>query len=169
MHGPLYQVPLLAGHWQAFVKRSPLIARVAPELRSAFDNGPRVAVAIGGVHLRAMVDTGAPRTILFRDGAAKIGLARAIPADTQLGHASGIGPQVVAARPDLITTLVLGDLAIDSIPVQVVDQAGIGEVDMILGLDVIRKIHIWLSRSSDSLIIQFPPAPSPQHSVPPAI
>jgi hypothetical protein len=34
-------------------------------------------------------------------------------------------------------------------------------VDMLLGLSFLAKLHAWISYSSQTLVVQFPPAPSP--------
>jgi hypothetical protein len=51
--------------------------------------------------------------------------------------------------------LTLGNVAV------AVDSEDSDEADLILGLSFLRKIHVWVSNSSRTLVMQYPPAPSP--------
>ncbi len=55
----------------------------------------------------------------------------------------------------------VGELEILRLPVVLVDQNIPSGTDMLLGLDFIKRVHVWISYSSNSLIIQYPPRPSP--------
>lgn len=54
----------------------------------------------------------------------------------------------------------IGDLEADNLPASVIGQT-MHDVDILLGLDFFRRIHVWISHSSGRLIMQFPPAKSP--------
>ncbi len=133
--GPLYSAPL------------------EPE---GVDRRPRVKVSIGGRALVALLDTGAPRSAIFRSAAQQLGL-RAQPAPaSQDGWVSGVGPSRVAATQQMLSDVSVGDLDLARLPVQVLDGSLDDDVQMILGADFQAQVHVWVSYSSHTLIMQFP-------------
>ncbi len=142
LHGPLYQAPLLAG---------------------SRDRSPRVTVTIGDHDFTAVLDTGAPHTTLFRDAARALGFAPAGPG--QAAHiVHGIGRGTVAMAIYRLPSLAVGDLEFGNMPVEVADQTmgtGFSHTDMLLGMDFLSRVHAWISFSSNTLILQYPPTPSP--------
>jgi hypothetical protein len=46
-------------------------------------------------------------------------------------------------------------------PVEIVDQRSDEDADMLLGLDFLSRVHVWLSFSSRTLVMQYLPEPSP--------
>jgi predicted aspartyl protease len=141
LQGPLYEVPL----------------RPTGE-----DRRPRVKVEIGGKSFVALIDTGAPRSTIFRRAAARLGLRIAdLTADRHLTW-RGVGPRPVRAVRHIFAPVTVGDLTVNNMPVDVLDQVSTDEVDMLLGADFQRRVHLWISYSSRTLIMQFPPRPSPK-------
>ncbi len=61
----------------------------------------------------------------------------------------------------ILDRLEIGDATVLNLPVQVADQPRIGDVDMLLGADFLERVHIWISHSSHTLVIQSPPLISP--------
>jgi hypothetical protein len=57
--------------------------------------------------------------------------------------------------------VVIGDLTISNMPILVLDQRHANDADMLLGYDFVTRVHVWISRSSDSVIMQYPPAATP--------
>jgi predicted aspartyl protease len=67
----------------------------------------------------------------------------------------------VNAARHVLESVTIGDLIVKNMPVAVTDQR-LGDVDMLLGLPFTRQVHVWISNSSHTLIMQYPPAPSPK-------
>jgi len=59
----------------------------------------------------------------------------------------------------------LGDLTLSHLPVTIADQARLGDTGVVLGYDFISRVHVWISHSSRTLIMQYPPSATP--AVPP--
>jgi predicted aspartyl protease len=128
---------------------------------------PEVFVSINGVRLRARIDTGAERTAIFRLGARRAGLLAAEV--LRSSEASGLGPRSVKTDLRISAPVVIGDLTVNNMPVDVIDQRSLGsaderqsgDTDMLLGYDFVTRVHLWISRSSGTLIMQYPPQASP--------
>ena len=148
LRGPLYSVPLVGAR--------PGRAYGA----DSFMSQPRIPVTIGGMQLTAALDTGAPQNLLFRNGAAKLGMIDLrLPNDPHLS-AGGIGPAILPAALHTMKPIGIGDLELRNLRAAVIDQP-MPDADLLLGLDFFRRVHVWISHSSGMLIMQFPPAPSP--------
>jgi predicted aspartyl protease len=148
LHGNLFQIPLV----NAF-------SEYANEL------SPRINVVIDGVTLVGLLDTGAPDNILFSNGAAKLGLSPQKMASEPHTRTGGIGPRLVPSVRHIIRSISLGDLEIANLPVEVIGAPD-SSADMLLGLDIVKRVHLWISHSSGTLIMQYPPAPSPPLDAP---
>jgi predicted aspartyl protease len=137
---------------------SPLYA--VPLLPNGEDRRPRIKVTVGGTELIAVVDTGAYHSAILRGAADRLGLTgQAVAADAQL-TISGIGPREVGAVRHVLTDLSVGDLTFANMPIDVLQARGDDEVQVLLGADFQRKVHVWVSYSSHTLILQYPPLPS---------
>jgi predicted aspartyl protease len=138
--GPLYEVPLLP-----------------------FENDkrPMVRVTIGGKQFTALIDTGAAQTTLFRHAAAQLGLHVGDLTSDRAVPLVGIGPRVVHSVLHVIEPVEIGDLTVKNMPVDLVDEASGDRTDMLLGADFQARVHLWISYSSRTLIMQYPALPSP--------
>jgi clan AA aspartic protease (TIGR02281 family) len=121
----------------------------------------RFPVTISGQTFHAILDTGAQQTAIFRHAAEKLGLTKAVLAADRHFYASGVGQNKVDAARHVLESVTIGDLVVKNMPVAVTDQQ-LGDVDMLLGLPFTRQVHVWISNSSHTLILQYPPAPSPK-------
>lgn len=135
MHGPLYMTPLLPG---------------------SDERSPRIAIQVAGTTLTAVLDTGAPTSMVFAPA------SRAFrPATAAQIRLRGVAGRDVTAIRTTLPTVAIGDLEFDHLPVALSSDA-LGDadhpVDAILGLDFMRTVHLWLSFSSRTLIMQFPPS-----------
>ncbi len=136
---------------------------IVPMSDAAGDTDPRphIRVNVAGKALTAVLDTGAPGSLLFRDAARSVGLRlSALTMDPHF-RAAGTGSGTTGAVSHTLAALVVGDLTISNLPVTIVDQAAPADADMLLGLDFMSRVHTWLSFSSRSIILQYPPLPSP--------
>ena len=132
---------------------------VTPMLpRPADDLHPVVQVGIGGQSFSASIDTGAPHTVIFADAARRLGLDIADLTQDFHFRAFGVGPDRPQAVRHVLAEMRVGDVAIHNLPVAIIDQSAMRGVDMLLGLDFLSRIHAWLSFSSHTLIMQYPPS-----------
>jgi clan AA aspartic protease (TIGR02281 family) len=153
MAQPLYAVDLTTPQ----AEQDPL-----RESGQLIDIGPAVTITINGVALRAEVDTGSFQTVIFRDSARRAGL---LDGETIASSKfSGIGPHEVRGDVRMSAPIVIGDLTLLNVPVVVADQRHWQGVDVLLGYDFVTMIHLWISKSSKTLIMQYPPRPTPSAS-----
>lgn len=120
---------------------------------------PLIAVTINGAALHALIDSGAPHSAIYRTAAARAGLDTGTTDAT--GRLHGIGPGSVQTTVRISAPVEIGDLTFKNMPVLVIDQKRDGVVDMMLGADFLARVHVWISHSSHSLIMQYPPAATP--------
>ncbi len=97
----------------------------------------------------------------FTHAAARLGVRfDELSADEHL-VSSGIGSRRVSTVRHAFEAVSVGDLTFSNMKLDVLkDSAGADGVEMILGADFQRKVHLWISYSSHSLIMQYPPKPS---------
>ena len=124
------------------------------------DQRPRVSVFVNGHRLVALIDTGATRSAVFRSAAADLGLLPPDHAAAPHFKAGGIGPSQVASTRSVVDALSVGDLTVQNMPLMVLDQSAGDDVQMLLGADFQSRVHLWVSYSSNTLIMQYPPLPS---------
>ena len=143
------------------------------------DRQADIDLTIDGRRLRAVIDSGAATTVMFRSAANRLGLdlSSLRAPGHRLGY--GIGPRPVPVIDHVFDTVQIGDLQIRNMHVGILDQANLetatvhvgsllpdpslgdtGGEDMLLGADFMRKVHLWISHSSQVLIMQYPPQPS---------
>lgn len=126
---------------------------------AAGDPHVAIPVQIGGVALNAVLDTGAPVSALFASGAARLRL-QAAQTDRQFS-AAGIGTGVDRAFQHQSTPITIGDLTVRNATIAVLPETSLPGVDMLLGMDFFTRVHVWVSRSSHTVILQVPPARTP--------
>jgi clan AA aspartic protease (TIGR02281 family) len=141
LHGNLFEVPMLPG---------------------SRDHSPRIEVSVGNQTLTAMIDTGSSGVVLNAATAQRIGIAPL--QGSKSVRVGGVGESTVEAHRAMLPSLGVGDLEFQNVHA-VIAEIGITAldrpVDMLLGLSFLAKVHAWISYSSQTLVIQFPPAPSP--------
>lgn len=121
---------------------------------------PFVTVTIGGHDFTALINSGADQTIMTADAAARAGLK---PVDTgPMTPIKGVGSGTIATRSVIVPALQIGDLTMSKFPVLVTPQQRIGPAGVELGIDFLRNVHVWISRSSGTLIMQYPPVATPE-------
>ena len=140
------------------------------------DRQADIDVVIDGTHFRALLDSSARHTSMFRSAALRLGL-RPPERDAETRNLRGFGPFDVAYEPHVFQSMRIGDLEFRNTEIQVLSQDGAGidrhrvgsllERDdlsggheIVLGADFMRKVHLWISHSSHTLIMQYPPQPS---------
>jgi predicted aspartyl protease len=132
-----------------------------PLLQIADDPRPLVSVQIDGHQLVALIDTGADRSAIYRDTAAALGVQIEAPKSETGLKVHGVGPRTVGAVEHSFASLTMGELTFRNMRIQVLDEHSDGGVDMLLGVDFQRRLHLWISNSAHVLVAQYPPRPSP--------
>jgi clan AA aspartic protease (TIGR02281 family) len=143
---PLYPVPMLGKH-------------------ELLNSGAIIEVSIDGHKLKALIDTGAPNTLLYWDAARRAGLNAANFEHDNHFLAHGIGPNSVEALQHKLAPMDIGDINIRNLPVAIVHQSSPENIDMLLGLDFLTRVHVWLGFGTRTVVMQYPPSPSPPHPV----
>ena len=122
----------------------------------------RLHVKVGGQPLVAEIDTGAPHNIVFLTGLAKLKYTASDVKSDKRVYTIGIGPDAVRSLRHVLPELSIGDLEMRNVPVNLVNTTlGPTGPDIIIGLNLIKQLHIWISHSSDDVIFQYPPLASP--------
>jgi predicted aspartyl protease len=128
-------------------------------LRTGHGILPVIPVVIGGQTLNALLDTGAPGSVISAGAAARIGdaLGPLVEKGVKVAGIDGIAHPVPV---HLLQRIDIGPIAFEKVPV-VVERSVTHDADVILGLNFFRRVHLWISHSSGMLIMQYPPAASP--------
>jgi predicted aspartyl protease len=150
MKEPLYAVPISSVPLDRPAETGELPSR---------EISPVIDVSINGTRLRAVIDSGAHRTALFRDSARRAGIVTAEVLRRSMAH--GVGPRAVKSDTRISAPVVIGDLTLSHMPVDVVDQRHPEKVDMLLGIDFLTRVHVWVSHSSHTVVMQYPPQATP--------
>jgi predicted aspartyl protease len=139
--GDLYQVPL-----------------------DPFDRDKTLVINVGvaGRGFKALIDTGSNSTSITRGMALSLGINLADVRAHPTGTVHGVGPNPVKALRYVLPGLDVGDLTFNHFPVEIIDAFTPQKFDMVLGTDFMTKVHVWISYSSRTLILQYPPLPSPK-------
>ena len=121
-----------------------------------------IEVEIAGHKLMALLDSGAAAPMLFGSATSALGLDETQLAKDRRLRMGGVGPDAVDVRRHVIEAVTIGALTISNMPIAVSNERRLeSDVDMLLGIDFFRRVHVWLSFSSHSVILQFPPRSSP--------
>ncbi len=132
-----------------------------PLLQSDYNRRPRVEVFIDNRRLVALIDTGAWHSSIYRKTALALGIR---PEDLQHDPALKVNG-TVSAEMHIFPALTVGDLTRRNTRMLVLDDRKHDDTDILLGTDFQRRLHLWISNSSHSLIMQcssdgvLPPAP----------
>jgi hypothetical protein len=141
MEPPLYTVDLVSAGWG--------------------DRRPHVRVGIGGLTFLAVIDTGSTGMVISGNVAELLGLTGAALQADRIIPVSGFGPATVLGRVHVLDSLTIGDLTLHHVPATVLSEEFDPGVGVILGLDLAQRVHLWISRSSHRLVMQYPPTASP--------
>jgi len=125
------------------------------------DTRPFVRVQVAGKTLLAAVDSGAAHTLIFGNAARRIGLRLEDLAQEPHFRARGLGPDTPVIVRHVMTPITIGEVTFRNLPVAIMDESSPDNTDMLLGLDFLSHMHVWLSFSSQMMMMQYPPEPSP--------
>ncbi len=146
----------------------------------AKDRQADILITIDGQRVKAMLDTGASQSFIYRKMAGRLGVD--LSGMDEAGHqmAYGIGPFGVKYIKHIFHSVKIGPLEIHDMEIGILNQKGNGvdgmhtgsllpnaldpdapnTEDMVLGMDFFQRFHVWISHSSQNVILQYPPAAS---------
>jgi predicted aspartyl protease len=118
---------------------------------------PYVSVELNGVKLRAILDTGAPRTSVSRDAAARAGITPDSAGVTKLRNSGGVGTEFVQNWKARFDSFAIGDETIKNANLIVREDPPEGRrpYDVILGVDFLRAHRILFAMSQQKLYISY--------------
>ncbi|HUA79878.1 MAG TPA: aspartyl protease family protein [Dyella sp.] len=112
-----------------------------------FDQRTFINVTINGKKVQAVLDSGAPATLLTRRAAERAGLDLNAPG-VRKGSASGIGAKLVKTWIVPVDSFSVGTETIQHSEMEVIDgNIGYGGTDMLLGLDYLLAHHMFIANS----------------------
>jgi predicted aspartyl protease len=112
-----------------------------------------VRVTLEDRMVRALIDSGAERSLLTRAGAARLGLLTHGAGGPTLG---GIGPGPVGAERRIFTDMRVGSEAIRPARLLVAGDLVIPGIDLVLGADWLLPRHVWLSYATGQVFVRRP-------------
>jgi predicted aspartyl protease/tetratricopeptide (TPR) repeat protein len=116
--------------------------------RDGFDRRTLLNVTINGKKVRAVLDSGAPATLLTRDAAERAGINFNSPDVKAGGRTYGVGGKQFKTWTVGIDTFSVGTETIQHSQMQVIDGSiGDGSTDMLLGVDFILAHHMFIANS----------------------
>ncbi len=126
-----------------------------PEVFSARPDRPIVTASIRGIAFRTLLDTGSPGSVLFHDAAQRLGLSADAPAPGQREELRGFGLNTVETVRHLSEPITIGGLTVSQMRIDVSPDND-PAVDIVLGMNFLRRVHLWISNSSREVVLQYP-------------
>lgn len=112
-------------------------------------------VTINGVSLRALLDTGAPETILSLKAAARLGIHPGDPGVRESAGATGLGSKASRAWSAPFKTFGIGDEEVRNIRLHIVDSQFLSDTDVILGGDFLISHRIYVDNAAHRLFFTY--------------
>jgi hypothetical protein len=147
----LYRVRGCAGRflpWKGAYSRIPVAMPV--------NAGIFLRVAVDGVPLTALFDTGASASLLALPGIRRLALEDRQLASDPAGLMAGFGPHLRQERRHTFRSLVVGDQTTTDPVIWVAPIRLAPIVDMLLGADWLTGRHVWLSFATRQLFVAAP-------------
>jgi predicted aspartyl protease len=110
-------------------------------------------VALDGQPVRALLDTGANHSVLSTSAAARIGIAPSTLALDRGGTAMGVDGATLAMRHHRFGQLRIGDAGYPAPPIDI-GPLRVAAVDMLLGVDWLRRSRVWIAYSARRVTVQ---------------
>ena len=113
--------------------------------------GPRLTARIGNQAFDTLIDTGTQRSSIMAHAAAR--LVADGQAKGERFAVFGIGTGHADAVMQNFASISLNNIVLRNLQLAVVSAPGLGELEIILGTDVLAHVHLWLSGSRRSLTL----------------
>jgi clan AA aspartic protease (TIGR02281 family) len=129
---------------------------ISPLLEGGMNSPSHIytSITVNGVKMRAMLDTGAPGTILSRQAARKAGIDLNAADAVADGEAHGIGIKGRKRWVVKLKSFDIGGETIQNTPIAVIDQ-DLDTEDAIIGMDFFLSHHLMISRSQSQIYITY--------------
>jgi TPR repeat protein len=114
---------------------------------------PKFFVRINGKELEAMIDTGAPISLMTADAARRAGIALDGPGVTRGGDIGGIGTHS-ASRWFVKTTFQIGEETVQNADIGI-ENSGLNMADVILGADFLRAHRVLFAMKQSKLYFSY--------------
>ena len=114
-----------------------------------------VEVLINGRALRAVLDSGAPETIVYRRAALRAGVDLSSPKVVGSLRMSGVGAKSRQTWIARTQTISIGGEEIRNSPIRVIDDGGMGDDDMLLGVDFLMSHHVFVSQVQRKMYLTY--------------
>jgi len=141
-----------------WVKGGPYEVADLDPIRSPLEKQPRLKVLINGKPVRAMLDTGAPTTVLTRSAAERAGIDLAAPGVRESAAVRGFGKKAYESWIARVDAFSIGTETIRNSRMQVMDGKMGGDSDgpeLLLGVDFILAHHLFFANSQRKLYFTY--------------
>lgn len=128
-----------------------------PFARSARDgsDNPHVTVSVNGVELDAMIDSGAHRSVLTQDAAARLGILVTSPGVVRMRDAGGVGSASMALWRTPIKTVQIGGEIIKDTELAIIALHENAPAELILGQDFLRAHRVLFAMDQRKLYVAY--------------
>jgi tetratricopeptide (TPR) repeat protein/predicted aspartyl protease len=114
-----------------------------------------VQVTVNGVALRALLDTGAPSTILSLKAAARLGIHPGDPGVREAPAAMGLGRKASRAWSAPIKTFGIADEEVRNVRLHIVDTQFLADTDVVLGGDFLISHRIYVDNAAHRMFFTY--------------
>jgi len=115
-------------------------------------------VALNGVKLRAVFDTGAPTSVLTMSAAKRVGVTPTTPGVVASGTSFGLGSRSLRTWLGSFTRLEIGGEAIPNPKIRF-SEAQLSDADMLIGADFFLTHHVYVANSAAKMLITYEGGP----------
>jgi predicted aspartyl protease/tetratricopeptide (TPR) repeat protein len=112
-------------------------------------------VMVNGHSLRAMLDTGAPDTILGSHAAQRVGIDLTQPQVVASMRMGGVGSHTRKTWIARTQSIAFGGENIANSPIRVIDDSDDDRTDMIVGVDFLMAHHVLVSRTQNKMYLTY--------------
>jgi hypothetical protein len=144
----LYEVVDCGGHFLPWTR-----PYASVPVANLMDGALVAQVAVNGIPMRALIDTGASSSVIGAPGMARLGLTLNQLMQDPGGTVSGQGPRMVIMRRHQFRSLRVGDETIQAPELWVAPIRFAPIVDMLLGADWLAGKRVWISYATTQVFV----------------
>ena len=130
-------------------------AVVVPMEFSGNSRRPMIEVAINGVKMNALIDTGSYVSTIAVSAAARAGVDLSSPGVKQSGRVAGVGQKQIRLHEATFKTFAVGDETIQNAALQISDDLINADFDIILGTDFLRSHRVLFAVSQKNVYLSY--------------